>query len=65
MGSEIKLLKTLILEDDDDAVEDKRVLATLDYDCTWLALYERVTLVVKYFTVDLHSPDESTEPLII
>ena len=31
---EIKLLKTLELEDEEDAVEEKRVLAALDSTCT-------------------------------
>jgi len=46
-----------MLEEDDGALEDKRVLATLDYDCAQLAVYERVTLMVRYFTVDLDSSD--------
>lgn len=65
MEPEIRLLKTLKLEEDEEAVDEKRVLATLDNECRQLALYERVTLVIKYFTVDLHSPDESTQPLIL
>lgn len=46
-----------MLEEDDGALEDKRVLAALDYDCVQLAVYERVTLMVRYFTVDLDSSD--------